>query len=74
MHYIENGELLNKVQFNEIEFRHWKFVGHILRVNRDSFPDIELTLTPDAMRDRGRLCLTWRCMKEFEKSKSDWSS
>ena len=45
---------------DEIKKRRWRWLGHVLRMDRKRLPSIALKWTPSGKRNRGRPLGTWR--------------
>ena len=46
--------------------RRWRWIGHVIRRERDPFSTTALHWTPKGRRTRGRPKNTWRCIVETE--------
>ena len=67
---INNEELLRRCRQEDMETiitkRRWRWIGHVLRRERDSIVRISLHWTPDGKRKKGRPRTTWRRTVESE--------
>ena len=57
-----------------IKNRKWRWIGHILRSERQVDAKAALTWTPEGKRKRGRPRTTWRRHTEEERRSFGWSS
>ena len=62
--HISNIEVRSRTGLNcitdEIKKRRWRWLGHVLRMDRKRLPSIALKWTPSGKRNRGRPLGTWR--------------
>ncbi|KAI8493069.1 hypothetical protein Bbelb_290730 [Branchiostoma belcheri] len=58
----------------EVKHRRWKWLGHILRMNKNRHPYVALRWTPQGKRKRGRPLGTWRrtVEEEMKAAKKTW--
>ena len=75
---ISNVELYKKTGCNsavlEIKRRRLRWLGHVLRMLKDSISKVALRWTPPGKRKRGRLKMTWRqtVMAELKEKGLSW--
>ena len=75
---ISNVELYKKTGCNsavlEIKRRRLRWLGHVLRMPKDSIPKVALRWTPPGKRKRGRPKMTWRqtVMAELKEKGLSW--
>ena len=55
---------------SEVKHRRWKWLGHILRMNKARHPLVALTWTPQGKRKRGRPHGTWRRSVDAEREEA----
>ena len=58
----------------EVKLRRWKWVGHILRMEKNSKCETALTWKPEGRRKVGRPKTTWRSTIENERRILGWNS
>jgi len=58
----------------EVKYRRWKLIGHILRQDRNNDCNIAISWAPEGKRRRGRPKTTWRRTVEKERKEAGWSS
>ena len=63
-----------KITSTEVKLRRWKWVGHILRMDKKSICVTALTWTPQGRRKVGRPKTTWRSTIENERGILGWNS
>lgn len=68
---ISNEDLMKRTKTKrvstEIKTRRWKWIGHVLRMERNSHCRTALTWQPEGKRKRGRPRTTWRRTVERER-------
>ena len=75
---ISNVDLYKKTGCNsavlEIRHRRLRWLGHILRMHKDTIPKVALRWTPPGKRKRGRPKMTWRqtVMAELKEMGLSW--
>ena len=73
-HRVTNKEIGDRTGLqpivNEVKQRRWRWLGHVLRMNRTRHPLLALTWTPQGKRNRGRPQGTWRRSIEEEREKA----
>ena len=61
---ISNKDLLTSCNLEPLSVvvrkRRWRWLGHVLRMEKDSLPRVALRWTPQGRRRRGRPKVTWR--------------
>ena len=62
---VRDGAGLETIS-KQMEMRRWTWLGHVLRMDRYSHPQIALTWVPEGKRKRGRPRKTWRRTIERE--------
>ena len=71
---VTNKEVARRTGINcivkEVKRRRWRWLGHVLRMNRSRHPFIALTWTPQGQRDKGRPQGTWRRTIEDERKET----
>ena len=71
---VTNKEIQERTGINciveEVQRRRWKWLGHILRMNRSRHPLIALTWNPQGKRRRGRPKGTWRRTVDSEREEA----
>ena len=67
---VSNRDILAKTKLKkistEVKLRRWKWVEHILRMDKNSKCETALTWTPEGRRNVGRPKTTWRSTIENE--------
>ena len=67
---ISNEDLMKRTEAKrvstEVKTRRWKWIGHVLRMERNSHCRTALTWQPEGERRRGRPRTTWRRTVEHE--------
>ena len=58
----------------EVKWRRWKTIGHILRQDQNNDCNIAMTWAPKGKRRRGRPKTTWRSTAEKEREEAGWES
>ena len=75
---VSNRDILAKTKLKtistEVKLRRWKWVGHILRMEKNSNCETALTWTPEGRRKVGRPKTTWRSTIENERRILGWNS
>ena len=75
---VSNRDILAKAKLKtittEVKLRRWKWVGHILRMDKNSKCETALTWTPEGRRKVGRPKTTWRSTIENERRILEWNS
>ena len=75
---VSNRDILAKTKLKtistEVKIRRWKWVGHILRMEKNSNCETALTWTPEGKRKVGRPKTTWRSTIENERRILGWNS
>ena len=75
---VSNRHILAKTKLKtictEVKLRRWKWVGHILRMDKNSKCETALTWTPEGRRKVGRPKTTWRSTIKNERRIQGWSS
>ena len=75
---VSTEELLQRADMKplseEVKWRRWKMIGHILRQDQNNDCNITMTWAPEGKRRRGRPKTTWRRKVELEKEKAGWKS
>ena len=73
-----NQDILTKTKLKtigtEVKIRRWKWVGHILRMDKNSRCETALTWTHEGRRKVGRPKTTWRSTVENERRILGWNS
>ena len=63
-HRVTNKEVARRTGISgivgEVKRRRWRWLGHVLRMNKSRHPHIALTWNPQGQRHRGRPQGTWR--------------
>ena len=71
---VTNKEVARRTGINciveEVKRRRWRWLGHVLRMNRSRHPFIALTWNPQGQRHRGRPQGTWRRTIEEERKEA----
>ena len=75
---VSNRDILTKTKLKtistEVKLRRWKWVGHILRMDKNSKCETALTWTPEGRRKVGRPKTTWQSTIENERCILGWNS
>ena len=75
---VSNRDILKKKKLKtistEVKLRRWKWVGHILRMDKNSKCETALTWTPEGRRKVGRPKTIWRSTTENERRILGWNS
>ena len=75
---VTNSELREKANIKSVEEtmkeKRWKYIGHILRRDRNDNRRIALQWTPEGKRKKGRPKETWRRMAEKELKEMGWKT
>ena len=77
---ISNENLLERCNTEDLETlitrRRWQWIGHVLRMDRDSITKTSLHWTPEGKRKQGRPKETWRrtVNAEIKKMNKSWSA
>ena len=75
---ITNSELREKANIKSVQEtmkeKRWKYIGHILRRDRNDNRRIALQWTPEGKRKKGRPKETWRRMAEKELKEMGWKT
>ena len=75
---VSNRDILAKTKLKtistEVKLRRWKWVGHILQMDKNSKCETALTWTPESIRKVGRPKTTWRSTIENERRILGWNS
>ena len=58
----------------EVRRRRWNWIGHVMRMERDSDCTVALGWAPEGKRKRGRPKTTWRRMVEAERNGAGWKT
>ena len=58
----------------EVKWRRWKMIGHILRQDQNNDCNIAITWAPEGKGRRGRRKATWRRTVEKEREEAGWKS
>ena len=76
--HISTEELLRRANMNplseEVKWRRWKMIGHILRQDQNNDCNTAMTWAPEGKRRRGRPKTTWRRTVEKERDEAGWTS
>ena len=76
--HISTEELLRRANMNplseEVKWRRWKMIGHILRQDQNNDCNTAMTWAPEGRRRRGRPKTTWRRTVEKERDEAGWTS
>ena len=68
---ISNEDLMKRTETKrvstEVKTRRWKWIGHVLRMEKNSHCRTALTLQPEEKQRRGRPRTTWRRTVEHER-------
>ena len=76
--HVSTVELLKRADLKplseEVKWRRWKMIGHILRQDPKNDCNIALTWAPEGKRRRGRPKTTWRRTVEKERREAGWDS
>ena len=76
--HISTEELLRRTNMNplseEVKWRRWKMIGHILRQDQNNDCNTAMTWAPEGKRRRGRPKTTWRRTVEKERDEAGWTS
>ena len=68
---ISNEDLMKRTEIKrvstEVKTRRWKWIGHVLRMERNGHCRTALTWQPEGKRRRGRPRTTWRRTVEHER-------
>ncbi|KAL9973561.1 hypothetical protein ACROYT_G020033 [Oculina patagonica] len=77
-HTISNCDLYERTKQRPIsetvKVRRWRWIGHILRREKDKNCRVALTWTPEGRRKRGRPKISWRRTVEGERKDLGWTS
>ncbi|KAL9983705.1 hypothetical protein ACROYT_G005921 [Oculina patagonica] len=57
-----------------VKVRRWRWIGHILRREKDNNCRVALTWIPEGKRKRGRPKISWRRTVEGERKDLGWTS
>ena len=72
--HISTEELLRRANMNplseEVKWRRWKMIGHILRQDQNNDCNTAMTWAPEGRRRRGRPKTTWRRTVEKERDEA----
>ena len=75
---ISNRDLYERARESPIseilKVRRWRWIGHVLRREKDNNCRVALTWTPEGKRKRGRPKTTWRDTIERELKELGWTS
>ena len=75
---IPNADLRKRANVDSISVqvkrRRWRWIGHVLRMNKSEHARTALTWKPEGRRKRGRPKETWRRTVERERSQLGWHS
>ena len=75
---ISNEEIRNRANISTISeqifWRRWKFIGHVLRMDPNKHPKTALMWAPEGIRSRGRPKETWRRTAERERTALGFNS
>ena len=75
---VSNRDILAKPKLKtistEVKLRRWKWVGHILRMDKNSKCETALTWTSEGRRKFGRPKTKWRSTIENERRILGWTS
>jgi hypothetical protein len=75
---ISNEELYSRTGTTPvsetIKMRRWKWIGHILRREKNNHARVALTWAPEGKRKRGKPRTTWRRTVEQERDLMGWTS
>ena len=58
----------------EVKYRRWNVIGHILSQDRNNDSNIAMSWAPERKRRRGRPKTTWRRTVEKERKEAGWRS
>ena len=76
--HVTNDEVLERAKAQKISKtvmeRRWKWIGHVLRKERNDDCFVALGWAPEGQRRRGRPKTTWRRMVELERNGAGWSN
>ena len=75
---ISNGDLYERARESPIsetlKVRRWRWIGHVLRREKDNNCRVALTWTPEGKRKRRRPKTTWRNTIERERKELGWTT
>ena len=76
--HVSTKELLERASTKplseEVKYRRWNMIGHILRQDRNNDSKIAVSWAPEGKRRRGRPKTTWRRTVEKERKEAGWRS
>ena len=76
--HVSTKELLERAGTiplsEEVRWRRWKMVGHILRQDQNNECNVAMTWAQEEKRKRGRPRNTWRRTGEKERRKAGWDT
>mgnify|MGYP003502897794 FL=1 len=75
---ISNDDLLTKSNCGKLSIevmrRRWRWLGHVLRGDKENHCNTALTWAPEGKRKRGRPKINWRRTVEKERDQMGWTS
>ncbi|KAL9964922.1 hypothetical protein ACROYT_G028635 [Oculina patagonica] len=71
---VQGGRTKERPISKSVKVRQWRWIGHILRREKDNNCRVALTWTPEGKRQRGRPKISWRITVEGERKDLGWTS